>query len=532
MTTLSELHTYWHQQFDILHAQDDTPLRNWRLMAWLSFQLPLALDTSVPFYKDVGPYWCDTVYNIMRGRFDNIEKATISENEVYDQFWNIDNSALIALSEAGSKVVAPPSHMEKNLAKIEAYKQQKTVLKQFLHSFYHAQTPNFYDQTSTILQMTYDKVQPLINTIKRNEEIMKKSHEILRVGGFGAVSAQHGVSNQSLTDAMDRLLDSLMLIQKEEMPTTVAGLDGCNICFYHSDVHLGSFSPVRNSIHMNVKNKDPAVFWHEWMHMLEERSNFTTSLQQCPPQWDKYRRITPHIIEINKVVRTLPQDLNSANLYFDSGSFNPFFSLINEVKKLCNTTWFNETVRVPLLNELNNNVQNPTYNLEVFKQILRNNESVEQRDALIVNLLNQWRNVGETELDAGDILCAQHYDTRKNQLVNFHKELKNKKSNFVSAAKVLDREESSLYWSSQQELLARAFESFVHDQWMNHEQFSEYHPNGRELDQVVQGFETFMQDFKTVWNNQPVAQVAALNTTKISDKRSAPAIVKKRLTRF
>ncbi len=91
-----------------------------------------------------------------------------------------------------------------------------------------------------------------------------------------------------------------------------------------------------------------------------------------------------------------------------------------------------------------------------------------------------------------------------------------------------------IYWSKQEELLARAFESFVQDKWEGHtfRAFSIFEPQGRERDYIVKIFETFMQSFKTAWNNHPVQLVAPLNATKISDKRRVATPVKKRLTRF
>lgn len=532
MTTLSELHTYWHQQLDALHAQNDTPIRNWQLVAWLSFQLPLALNTSVPFYKDVGPYWCDTVHTIMRSRLDNILKAKITEYGIDDGYWNIETTALIALNEAGAKVVSPPSHMEKNLTKIEAYKQQKTVLGQFLHSFYHSQTA-IYDRVK-ILQLTYDDVKIFLTNVKRNQTIEKKAQDLLAIGGFGSVGVQHGICNTKLIDAMGHLLSSLMLVQKENLPTTVAGLDGCNICFNKTDNILGSFGAQNNSIHINVNNQMHAVFWHEWMHMLEARVGHINSLQNCPTQWEKYRTLNPHVNEINKMVRTIPQDASGAGLYFNSGFNDPFFSLINCVETLCNNAWFHPNACDALRNELNQGAPHSKYNLEAFKHILRTHSSVEQRNADITTLFNQWRNDGTTELSHETVNCAQSYDSNKKQLLNFCNELKHKKSNFLSAAKVLDHSRSSLYWSAQNELLARSFESFVQDRWQDPALpfFDEKVPQGQEREYVIKGFTTFMQAFKMAWNNQPVQDVVPLRSTQISDKRGAPATAKKRLTRF
>lgn len=534
MTTLSDLHIYWREQFDILHAQDDTPLRNWRLMAWLSFQLPLAMNTSVPFYKDIGPYWAKSVQAIMHNRFDNIMKAKINNNRIDDQYWNIETTALIAINESGGKVVSPPSHMEKNLAKIEAYKQQKTVLKQFLHSFFHVQTPTFYYDNSTILDLTYDKVQPLINTIERNQTVQQKSQEILQMGGFGAVSAQYGVSNEDLVNAMDRLLESLVLIQKENMPTTVASLDGCNICFDYSDVNLGSFSSSCNSIHINVENQNLSVFWHEWMHMLEERVDYSVSLQDCPDTLIKYKHMQPSLLDINKSVRTLPKDPSVSEMYFvqQKGLSDPYHLLKVCVQHLCEKHWFTDEANSALLDELQTNVPHRTYNLEAFKCLLRTTESVEQRDNAVTDLCNQWRNeTFEKNLRNGTLICASHYDDAKQRLVVFHKYLKNH-SNFVSAAKSYDHNQDEVYWSSANELLARSFEGFVNTQWMKHHQFSEYYPQGLELNHVVAGFNVFMRDFKEAWDKQNTQKAEPISAGGIADKRSASAPVKKRLTRF
>lgn len=528
MTTLSELHTYWREQFDALHAQEDTHLRNWRLAAWMSFQLPLAMNTSVPFYKDVGPYWAKSVHAIMHSRFDNIMKATIKDNRIDDHYWNIETTALIAINEAGGKVVSPPSHMEKNLAKIEAYKQQKTVLNQFLHSFFHAKTPTFYYDSSTILDLTYDKVQPLINTIERNQTVQQKSQEILQLGGFGAVSAQYGVSDEDLINAMDRLLESLALIQKENMPTTVAGLDGCNICFNHSDVNLGSFSPACNSIHINVNNEDPATFWHEWMHMLEERVEYSASLQDCPNALVKYKNLQSPLLDINKSVRTLPKDPGVSELYFA----DPYHAVAQCVQQLCEANWFTDEANRALLGELQTNVSHHTYNFEAFKRLLRTKESVEQRDNALTNLCNQWRNpTHKRDLSYGVLICASSYDSTAQHLVAFHKHLKNH-SNFVSAAKGYDHNRDKAYWSTPHELLARSFESFVNTQWMKTNEFSEYYPQGQELDHVVTGFERFMQNFKAVWTNHNIQQSEPVSASRIADKRRVSAPAKKRLTRF
>jgi len=528
MTTLSDLHIYWREQFDILHAQDDTPLRNWRLMAWLSFQLPLAMNTSVPFYKDIGPYWAKSVHAIMHNRFDNIMKAKINNNRIDDQYWNIETTALIAINESGGKVVSPPSHMEKNLAKIEAYKQQKTVLKQFLHSFFHAQTPTFYYDNSTILDLTYDKVQPLINTIERNQTVQQKSQEILQLGGFGAVSAQYGVSDEDLINAMDRLLESLALIEKENTPTTVAGLDGCNICFNHSDDNWGSFSPSCNSIHINVENQDLSVFWHEWMHMLEERVQYSVSLQDCPDTLIKYKHMQSSLLNINKSVRTLPKDPSVSEMYFA----NPYHAVAQCVQQLCEANWFTDEANKALLDELQTQSLHHTYNLEAFKRLLRTKESVEQRDNAVTDLCNQWRNPAhKRDLRYGVLICASSYSSTAQRLIDFHKHLKHN-SNFISAAKSYDHNQDKAYWSTPHELLARSFESFVNTQWMKTNEFSEYKPQGQELTHIVTCFNVFMQNFKEAWGKQNTQKAKPISAERIVDKRSASAPAKKRLTRF
>ena len=268
--------------------------------------------------------------------------------------------------------------------------------------------------------------------------------------------------------------------------------------------------------------------------MLEERVNYSVSLQDCPDTLIKYKHMQSSLLDINKSVRTLPKDPSVSEMYFvqQKGLSDPYSPVKVCVQQLCEKHWFTDEANSALLNELQTNVSHRIYNLEAFKSLLRTTESVEQRDNALTNLCNQWRNEAiEKNLRNGTLICAAHYDDAKQRLVVFHKYLKNH-SNFVSAAKSYDHNQHEAYWSSTNELLARSFESFVNTQWMKHHEFSEYYPQGQELNHVVDGFNLFMQNFKEEWDKQNTQKGQPISAERTADQRSVSPPAKKRITRF
>lgn len=526
MTTLSELHTYWKEKLEIILSQKDDALQHGQLMVWLSFQLPLALDTTVPFYKHFGAYWCTAVGDILENRFRNIMN-TPPETDV-DTCYNISDLCVLALLNAGAKFVAKPSHLEKNKDKIEAYNQQKTAVAQFatsFHNYFLTLIPDDWVHSFTGVE----SFTPFLHNSSRTPEVIDKAQQLIKLGGFGAISAEGNVDNTALLHAFEHITDALQLIEKSQQPSNVAGLDGCNLCFKGGETDpLGAFSSNCNRISVNVDNENPSTFWHEWMHMLEERVEYVVSLKECPEELTKYKNLQPALLNINKTVRTLPKDPSVSDLYFA----NPYHLAIDGVQQLCELKWFNEEANNALLAEIKNHPPHPTYNLESFKSILRTQDSVENRDKMFTDLCNQWRNESVKKLiPNGVMLGASYYDTKTTQLIKFHKHLKNNTSNFISAAKVLDNERASSYWSRQNELLARSFEGFVSERWMKQKEFSLYSPHGLELEHVVTGFDIFMQEFKAAWSKN-AQQAKPISMGRIVHKCRVSAPAKKRLTRF
>ena len=530
MKTLAELHTYWRDQFDTLNTHDNTSLKSFRLLAWLSFQLPLALDTSAAFFQHIGEHWYDAVHKIMQYRFDNIMKATVTEQGLVGGHWEIENVALIALNEAGAKVLSSPSHLEKNPNKIEAYKQQKTVLQQFLHSFFTYAT-NLVAYKIQPEEQKIERMKRCIATVQcntqRSNEVIEKAQSILHRGGFASIGVTYDVSNETALEAMNTLLLSMALGEKAGLPQTIAGLDGCNLQFRKDNERLGTFSTTGNSIYLSVDNDEPTTFWHEWMHMLEERVLWTTSLEQCPAQWAKYRQLAPDLVRISTSICTT-HDPNVSELYFN----DPFSELTVYVDVLCEEKWFHATAGNALCDELKNQTHHPIYNMEVFKNILRTNESSEQRDSQMIDVCNQWRNEEEEYgFDHDFSMGAQYYDTQTTYRLHFE-ELKHY-SNFIRAAKVLDRDRASAYWSNPKELLARGFESFVGDMWMlKQHTFNVRYPQGQEREDVVQAFGFFMDAFKSVWTNVQDTTYVSIPLIKPSVEQRNVEPIKKRLTRF
>lgn len=502
MKTLADLHTYWRQQFDALHTQEDTPLRNLRILAWLSFQLPLALDTSVHFYKHIGEHWCDAVYTIMQYRFDNIIKSKMTEREGDCEYWDLRTTALIALNDAGANAITPVLQSEKNVGKIEAYKQQPYSLNQFLHSFFR----NPYDLVAHEFEdghWAQDKMLLFFSRVQHNtqrsDKVLQKAQNILNVGGFGSVGFAHDISDDEALQSLNTLLLNINLCEQSGWPQNSAGLNGCNIRFEKTTDFLGACPAECNTINLGVDNNEPSVFWHEWMHMLEERVGYTLALQQCPPQLKPYRQLAHHMSEINTIVRTIPRDHETSTLYF-----NPLLQLNECVEWLCKEMWFQPNVCRALCDDLNDKPPHPIYNIDSFKTILNRPTSLEQRDLEITALFNQWRNDSSCELNNGDLSWAMYYDKYKIRQEIFY-QLQHNESNFVSSAKVLDWERTGSYWSQQNELLARAFETFVEDNWggdcerTNVDETFPYFPRGLERTYVLKGFETFAQAFKRVW---------------------------------
>ena len=523
MKTLADLHTYWRQQFDVLHAQEDTPLRNLRILAWLSFQLPLALDTSVHFYKHIGEHWCDAVYTIMQYRFDNIIKSKMTEREGDCEYWDLRTIALIALNDAGANAITPVLQSEKNVGKIEAYKQQQYSLNQFLHSFFR----NSYDLVAHEFEdgnWAQDKMLLFFSRVQHNtqrsDKVLQKAQFILKQGGFACIGATYDVSNENLLKAMDTLLSSMALCEKSALPQTIAGLDGCNILFESKGTRAGAFSESNNCIHLTVGDEDPLTFWHEWMHMLEARVNWAVSLRKCPAPWRKYHQLADDINQINKMIRTTPHDPNISHLYF-----NPFSELNIYVNVLCEEAWLNSIARKALCDELNDQTYHPIYNMEVFKEILRSDASVEQRDTRMSRLCNQWRNDEECEFGDDFLDCSGFYDVKIVQRLHFQQQLQHH-SNFVIAAKALDWDRTSAYWSHPEELLARGLESFIEDHWAGQRRgFNDRYPQGQERVYLGEVFGTFMHAFKKAWTNQN--NTASVSAQQRAQKHTVCAPTKK-----
>jgi len=531
MTTLSDLRAYWRQQFDTLHAQEDSPLRNWRLAAWLSFQLPLAMNTSVPFYSDLGPAWFDVVGNIMRERFDNIMQATPLNNGIKRVRWRVEEAAAAALAQAGVKILLPVYHTEKSVIKIDHYKQQNLAISQFCHSFFDLATDNIVRENPKDKNIWHDQLRDVVekaeNNIDRSSAAQTKAQNLLDIGGFISVGAHADVSNEDVIEAMDYLLSSLALCEKAGLPQTIAGLDGCHLRFQTSKSSWGAATYDLNSIQISVDFKDMAIFWHEWMHMLEERVRLA-ALGSCPPQWKKYQPLAPHLRDINKRVRAIPRDPAASSLYFA----DPFLKLTNRVGLLCKHQWFNQEVREALSAELEGHPPHPTYNLEALKSLLRTKSSAEQRNEDVVALCLQWRNPDAEKICFSNFEWAAFYDRFKNLLLHFHKHLKQKKSNFLSAAHALDKDASSSYWSQQHELLARSFERFVQKTWMGDCEFNLCLPNGNEVEHVVKSWEKFLDAFTTFWGEANGLSVQPVNKERIAQQRGTSTPSKKRLTRF
>lgn len=526
MITLSDLHTYWKEKLNIILSQEDDTLQHGQLMVWLSFQLPLALDTQAPFYNHFGAYWCTAVHDILENRFRNIMN-TPPETDV-DTCYNINDMCTMALQNAGAKIFSKPSHLEKNKDKIEAYNQQKTALTQFTNSFHNPFIFLIPDDWTYSFKGV-ESFGPFLHNNSRTPEVIDKAQELLKMGGFGALTVEGSVDNNALLGAMEHISTTLQLCAPSQLPTTVAGLDGCNLCFTgRAYTNLAAFYPLSNSISFRVDNEEAATFWHEWMHMLEERVEYSASLQDCPNALVKYKNLQAAVADINKSVGTLPKDSFVSELYFA----DPYHLVTQCVQQLCDMNWFTDEANRALLGELQTNVSHRTYNLESFKCLLRTAESAEQRDNALTDLCNQWRNETlKKHLRYGALSCASFYDSTAQRLVAFHKHLKTH-SNFVSAAKGYDHNRDKAYWSTPHELLARSFESFVNTQWMKTNEFSEYYPQGQELDHVVTGFERFMQNFKAVWSNQNTQKAEPMSASRIANKRSVVNPVKKRLTRF
>ena len=536
MTTLSDLRVYWRQQFDTLHAQEDGLLRDWRLAAWLSFQLPLAMNTSVPFYNELGPAWFDVVRNIMRERFDNIMQAAPLKNGIKRVRWRVEGAAERALAQAGVKILLPVYHTEKSVIKIDHYKQQYLAISQFYHSFFDWATDNIVRENPQDKNIWGDQLRDVVekakNNIDRSNAAQTKAQQLLKRGGFISIGAHADVSNEDAIEAMDYLLSSLALCEKAGLPQTIAGLDGCHLRFQTSKriwggKSGGSATYDLNSIQISVDFKGMTTFWHEWMHMLEDRVRLA-SLGSCPPQWTKYQPLAPHLRDINKRVRTIPRDEAGSDLYFQ----DPFLRLKHQVEKLCALKWLNEESREALSAELEGHPPHPTYNLEALKSLLRTKSSAEQRNEDVVALCLQWRNPDAEKICFSNFEWAEFYDQFKNLLLHFHKNLKQKKSNFLSAAHAIDKDASFSYWSQQHELLARSFERFVQKTWMDNCEFSFYLPNGNEVEHVVQSWDVFFTAFKNFWEETHALPTQPLNKGRIAQQRKTQTAVKKRLTRF
>lgn len=466
MATIQSLHALWQSYNSYFKNQGTT----WQQNTWWGYTPPLAINADVAFSQTLAPIWMEALEVVLNEGFEYVSQCEHPDDAKPNEGFDGWKCAEKVLDNMGLKAVAEPSNQDKSQAKHERYKHHIFNVRQLWLSAYNSEyelSKKPWQATSFLYKPERQTAAALREAIAKRLDVPQRTgaiwDECARVAkklGFASISAASVVPNENILEVLSEIEASAnALHEKFGVPHTAAGFNGVNLMVNPPAKHMGQRISYNNSIVVTTSphKKYASSFWHEWTHMLEDRTFLASNMKVTDHAWNVYKHMAPILRELHKGLRTLPKGDVASEPVFNA---DPFYSLRQTVKNLATNETFVSDVNTSLLHEFETGVAlHADYS---FAHVMEKRANHKHDPQGLCVLFQSWRPAGAPHIQGftDEYTNEDGYDEKSKMLVSYTKALRDKKSQYMANAIALDHGAHGEYWSASHELLARATQSY------------------------------------------------------------------------